>query len=132
MITITNSNDGSAVISTTYWSTDHARAGLLYLSINAGAVRILVPRSATTLLADLPPVGTEVELRRRVEGERTMLQILYLDIPTEPYEVAIDQRQSDRWIAAEDLGRVLPLIWYGEGEGEGVVEVRRETIAVVR
>ncbi len=41
LVSITN--DGPGVLETTYWSTEHARKGLLWVSVNAGAVRVLVP-----------------------------------------------------------------------------------------
>jgi len=50
-------NDGQAVVSTSYWSTPHADAGYLYVSINAGAIRVLVPAATAYLLDELPPAG---------------------------------------------------------------------------
>lgn len=36
-------NDGPVVVETDYWQTEHGQKGALYLSINAGAFRLLVP-----------------------------------------------------------------------------------------
>jgi hypothetical protein len=41
--TLTITNDGPRIVATNYWETDHARAGKMYCSVNAGAIRILVP-----------------------------------------------------------------------------------------
>jgi len=43
---ITIANDGPDIASTNYWATDHARAGIVYLSGNAGAWRLLMPPAA--------------------------------------------------------------------------------------
>jgi hypothetical protein len=36
-------NAGPEILATTYWQTEHARRGYLYLSFNGGALRVLVP-----------------------------------------------------------------------------------------
>ncbi|MDX9788933.1 MAG: hypothetical protein RBT11_19320 [Desulfobacterales bacterium] len=45
------SNDGPEILSTNYWETEHAKKGFLYMSINAGAFRLLpqssVPKKTT-------------------------------------------------------------------------------------
>ena len=51
-------NRAEEVISTTYWQTGHARRGYLYLSFDAGALRVLAPEAALGVLGQLPPEGT--------------------------------------------------------------------------
>ena len=46
-------NQGALIASTNYWQTEHANAGLCYLSGNAGAWRLLVPEAAQGLLAEM-------------------------------------------------------------------------------
>jgi hypothetical protein len=41
------------LISSNYWESDLARAGYLYLSINAGAFRLLVPESQRSIISDI-------------------------------------------------------------------------------
>ena len=41
--TLTITNDGPRILTTNYWDTEHARGGKYYCSVNAGAIRILVP-----------------------------------------------------------------------------------------
>ncbi len=122
-------NGGPAIVSTTYWSTDHARAGLIYLSINAGALRLLVPDAVRgELLGSLPPVGTECD----VAIDRGTVRVVWLDDPVEPYEIEIDARQCDRRPLPEDDGRVLSLVMYGAVGRDGVVEIRREAATIRR
>lgn len=122
-------NEGASIASTTYWSTENAREGFLYLSINAATLRILVPmRTAVFLLAELPSVGTPCELHRSTLSGHETYQLLWLDDPEAAYAVEIDQRQCDRGVPAAEDGRVLSLVWYVAAGAEGVREVRREQI----
>ena len=41
---ITIENNGPGILSTNYWGTPHAEKGYCYLSINAGAFRLLGPQ----------------------------------------------------------------------------------------
>ena len=126
---ISISNDGPSIMSTTYWATEHARRGLLYLSINAGALRLLVPDAVRgELIGSLPPVGTECEA---VISPATV-RVVWLDDPEQPYEIEIDARQCDRRPLPEDDGRVLALVMYGRDGSDGVVEIRREAATIRR
>lgn len=125
MLTIRNS--GQAVVATNYWSTPHAANGLLYISINAGAIRVLVPPATAYLLAELPPVGTPC---RYEQGERTC-RIVLLDDPADPYVIEVDARQVDRRLPAEDRGRTVPLLWYIPGDGPEAVRLARREEAII-
>jgi hypothetical protein len=125
-------NDGPAITRTSYWRTPHARRGLLYLSINAATIRVLVPDAIRReLLTGLPPVGRAVTLTRS-EWQGRPTYVLQWDEPAEtglePYSIDIDQEQSDRaWPSAED-GRILSLVWYTQVGVWGVREARREQV----
>jgi hypothetical protein len=136
VILIRLDNAGSTLLSTSYWATAHAQRGLLYLSINAGALRLLVPAAIRSdLEAGCPPVGTPCE----VSQGRDRIEIAWLDDPARPWAIEIDARQCDRRLPDADSGRVLPLLWYvpllwyapGIG-GESAVEIRREAATLRR
>jgi hypothetical protein len=40
---ITVENDGQEIVGTNYWNSEYFRRGAVYLSVNAGAFRLLVP-----------------------------------------------------------------------------------------
>jgi hypothetical protein len=46
-------NHGPLVLRSNYWQTDVAAAGKYYVSVNAGAVRLLVPNSQREVLNDM-------------------------------------------------------------------------------
>jgi hypothetical protein len=129
-------NDGPAITRTSYWRTAHARKGLLYLSVNAGAIRVLVPAPTERMLRGLPPIGRPVTLGRATwQGRATY--ILQWDEPAEsglePYSIDIDHAQCDRAIDTEtgmDAGRIVPLIWYAPTGIWAVREARREQVQI--
>lgn len=138
--TIEIQNDGPAITRTSYWRTPHARAGLLYLSVNAATLRMLVPSKIERALLSptdgLPPVGRTVTLTDNTWQDRETY-VLQWDEPAdsglEPYSIDIDREQCDRPITPEDIaiaGRVLPLVWYGQVGVWGVRVLRRELVQV--
>lgn len=125
------SNDGPAITRTSYWRTPNARAGLLFLSINAATIRVLVPPAVAHVLRDLPPAGRAVTLTRNTwEGRASY--VLQWDEPAdtglEPYSIDIDQQQCDRHWSSDEDGRILPLVWYTQVGAWGVHEARREQV----
>jgi len=49
---ITVSNDGQLITSSNYWSSVYARKGKVFCSVNAGAIRILLPPSRWNDVSD--------------------------------------------------------------------------------
>jgi len=128
---ITTRNDGPAIVSTSYWTTEQAKAGLLYLSINAGTLRMLAPVQSAKVLAELPPIGTHCDLVADVVDGRATYLLSWYDDPASPYQVEIDRRQCSSTIpVTAEAGRVVPLVWYLPSGIEGVREARRETIQI--
>lgn len=55
-------NHGPLITASNYWQTEHAQRGLLYLSLNAGALRLLVPLSQRHAISDMRPGAKHVVL----------------------------------------------------------------------
>jgi hypothetical protein len=51
-------NRGAQITSTSYWRSEQAGGGFLFLTFNVATLRILVPTTAVALFDDLPPGGT--------------------------------------------------------------------------
>lgn len=132
---------GQDIVATTYWSPPKARAGCMYLSFEAGAVRVLVPDAPRNLLGELPPVGTPITLQLAQWQGQNMWRVSLFDGSRDPYVLDIDRGEADHSFMAAYAGRTVPLIWYLPGmgasesvldrEGEAVVEVRRETVKLL-
>ena len=120
-------NAGPVVLRTDYWATPHAARGYVYLSANAGTVRLLIPPAALPILAEVPPVGTPATLQR----EHGRYVLAWEDgNPEGPYVLEIDERQADRRIPASDRGRKIPLVWYVRAEAVSAREARREEVTL--
>jgi len=114
-------NDGPRIVSTDYWSTEHARRGLVYLSINAGAVRLLLPDTIATDIVEEARCADSAVVSRgpwEAEGGRDSLEVLFEDGSDSPFALHLDARQADRlWLPADD-GREVTLSLWGRGDGD--------------
>lgn len=100
-------NDGPEITETNYFETANARRGALYLSVNAGAFRLLVPRSMEGEIREFETAREIVVSRgpRPDVGQRDAIEILFDDHTPTPYAVHIGANQVDRMPAASDAGR---------------------------
>lgn len=108
---ITISNAGQEIVHTDYWSTEHARRGLVYLSGNAGAWRLLVPPAAAGMLPEM-----RTGKRAYIEASVRMSQcwdIVFDDGTDAPFSVSIDKRQLDR---ALEPGAGVLSVWVPTGK----------------
>lgn len=46
-------NDGKRIVSTNWWDLPYAKEGYIYVSVNAGAFRILLPDKDQQMLKDM-------------------------------------------------------------------------------
>lgn len=93
-------NDGADIVSTNYWDTEAASAGLCYLSGNAGTWRLLVPEAAEGSLADMR-TGTRATIERSIRMPGRCWDIVFQDGTPSPFCITLDKRMLDRRL---DLG----------------------------
>lgn len=112
MIEITN--DGAAITRTNYWALPHA-LGYCYLSINAGAVRVLVPPPLIAEITDALRTATRaaLDVAGALSVGATRLHLILEDDTDTPYVLDLDRDQCDRLLPASEAGRWVPLIVYG-------------------
>jgi hypothetical protein len=87
-------NNGSDIVSTTYWDSEHANIGLCYLSGNAGAWRLLVPEAAEGLLTEMR-TGTRATIEPSIRVPEAW-DVVFEDGTEAPFSLTIDKRQVDR------------------------------------
>ena len=109
MITIANS--GQDIASTNYWDTEHGLAGLVYLSGNAGAWRLLVPPAAAWMLPEMR-TGKRASIEPSLQDARCW-DIVFDDGSDSPFSISIDKRQLDRSLAP---GAALMTVWVPTGK----------------
>lgn len=89
-------NDGPEIISTNFWDSEYAENGYVFLSINAGCFRLLVPSMA---LNDALWDASKVLITRGpfpAQGRNDTLEILFEDGTESPFCFFIGTNQVDR------------------------------------
>lgn len=109
---LTIQNDGAELRTTNYWDSEHASAGLCYLSGNAGTWRLLVPEAAEGLLAEMQ-TGTRATIEASLYAPKQCVDVVFEDGSDAPFSIAIDRRQIDR---AMEPGQCLLAVWTARGK----------------
>ena len=86
-------NNGQAIAQTNYWETSEAQMGYCFLSHNAAALRLLVPKASSECLPDILAA-------KRVTVEHSILISGYIDVVFEdgtdsPFCVTMDSSTMD-------------------------------------
>lgn len=113
---ITIGNNGPELTQTNYWLTEHAAAGLCYLSGNADTWRLLVPPPALHLVVEMK-TGHSVTIERSGAVATPAWDVIFEDGTETPFAVTVDARQVDRAMTAgscrltvwTELGKMLEL-----------------------
>lgn len=100
-------NHGPLVTGSNYWGSDLAAAGKVWVSVNAGAVRILLPPSAYSWLADMR-AARECVLSRGpwpAEGKPEAVEIMWDDGSDSPFALHLTPASFDLLPAEPAPGR---------------------------
>lgn len=99
-------NRGQAIAHTDYWDSEHARAGFVFLSWNAGAARVLLPDSQKAMLRDMKTAKYVIVSRGPwpEQGNREALELLFEDHSDSPFAIHLVAEQCDRLIPESDQG----------------------------
>lgn len=101
------SNHGPLIVETNFWDLPIERAGNFYLSTNAGAFRLLVPRSQEAAVPEMATAREVVVSRgpwpqvRRAEG----IEILFDDGSDSPFALHLSIEAVDRLPLDSDAGQ---------------------------
>lgn len=114
LLTITN--HGPLILSSNYWSSELAARGLLYLSTNAGAFRLMVPLSQRVAISDMRAgaksiVVSMLPVDRWRPGEYAV-EWMVEDGSGSPWSCHLSPGQIDRAPGPEDVGRAwIGTVW---------------------
>lgn len=86
-------NDGQELVESNYWDHVYARNNFVYLSTNAGCIRLLIPD--TFPLHELKGTKGVAITRGRCFG-RDALEVLFDDGSDYPYSIQVGTEQCDR------------------------------------
>lgn len=100
-------NDGPAIIRTNYWDLPECRAGKVLVSLNAGAIRVLLPPSAEPAIPDMMAAAGCAFSRGPWPEMRLpdACEILFDDGSDSPFAFHLTRGAVDRWPTPEDQAR---------------------------
>jgi hypothetical protein len=100
-------NHGQLITATNYWELDLEREGKLYVSVNAGAIRVLVPRSHRQMIEEFR--GAECAILSRGPwpqmGLPEAVEVLWEDHSKNPFALHLSPSSFDLLPAEPPQGR---------------------------
>lgn len=103
-MTLAIHSDGPLIVATNFWETEFEQKSLVYLSLNARAFRLLLPRQWEEVLSEMA-TGKIVRVRRAKSPGKYALELMFDDSTENPYCLHLSDGQIDRLPAKEDDGR---------------------------
>lgn len=107
MSVITIENHGPLITASNYWQSEYAAAGKLYVSCSAGAIRILVPPSARSMIEECRS-SRHVILSRGPwpqAGLSEAVELLFEDGTDSPFSLHLSPSSFDGLPAEPEPGR---------------------------
>lgn len=102
-------NDGPLIRSTNFWESRYDARGALYLSTNAGCLRLLVPRSQTAAIPEMRKgakyvVISFLQLEKQAPGQFAV-EWMVEDRSDSPWACHLSPPQMDRVPTEDSVGR---------------------------
>lgn len=113
-------NNGKEIVSTSFWDSELAQLGYVFVSVNDGAIRMLVPPSAEEDYLPEMKTGKSI-LIEPSEQHESSLDFVFDDGTETPFWVVVDLKQIDAEIKA---GNNIPFYVYTK-KGK-VIELKAE------
>jgi len=107
MTVIEIANQGPLITATNYWDSELARAGKLFVSVNAGAVRVLLPSAMHAALADMGTAKEGILSRGPWPAERReeAVELLFDDGTDAPFALHLSPESFDLLPAEPEVSR---------------------------
>lgn len=112
-------NDGQRVLNTNYWISEHAEAGLFFLTWNACAGRLLVPDVQERALREMRGASMVIVSSGpwSEHGGRPALELLFEDGSDAPFCLHLVAEQTDRMLPDTNQGGGFVITaWTRRGE----------------
>lgn len=106
-------NDDQDIISSNFWDSEMAVRGYFFLSINAGAARLLIPDAHISQVPDMETGKIVIVSRGPGMGRKDMFEVMFDDGSDEPYSIHFGVQQIDRLIPVAEHGRDLVFSVWG-------------------
>lgn len=99
------SNEGEKLKETNYWEHELAKQGIVYITCNAGSIRVLIPNSKEFFIPEIK-TGKIVEIETSVVNNRSMFDLFFMDGTPTPFCLSVEKSMIDRSIKKNDKGRL--------------------------
>jgi hypothetical protein len=112
-------NHGPLILATNYWQTELAAAGKFYASVNAGAIRLLVPVAQRAAIEDMRAARYVVLSRGPwpAMGLIEAVELLFEDGTEEPYALHLSPESFDLLPAEPPAGQEWLLTVWDDKKG---------------
>jgi hypothetical protein len=112
-------NDGPRIVATNYWDTGQAAAGKIYLSCNAGAVRMLLPPALGHYVPEMKTARYAILSRGPwpALGRPEAVEILWEDESDSPFAQQFSPESFDLLPAEPPPGRGWVISVWGPKQG---------------
>jgi hypothetical protein len=99
-------NDGPLIVSSTYWGSEYDRAGKVFVSVNDGTIRVLVPTSMHQLALECRGAAYAILSRGSWQEKHLTdaVEILWEDFTNSPYAVHLAPTSFDSLPAEPPAG----------------------------
>ena len=127
MSIIQTTNHGPLIVSSTYWTSEYARAGKVHVSCNAGAIRVLVPPQLRELIAAARAAQYAVLSRGQwpAAGRAEAVEIMLEDGTDSPYALHLGVESFDLLPAEPPAGQGWVIAFWDEKKGKAHKAVER-------
>ena len=109
-------NHGPLIEDSNFWDSEQAAAGYLYLSTNAGALRLLVPGPQREIISDMRPGSKHIQVSFLPTDQcapgKPCAEWLVEDGSDNPWSCLLSPGQLDRSASPDDVGREwIATVW---------------------
>ena len=110
---ITTVNHGPLVVSSTYWGSSFEELGKLWVSVNAGAIRVLVPMSMRRIIEDMRTAKHVICSRGPwpAGGKADAMELLFEDFSDCPFSLHVGPESVDQFPGDPAPGAWVVTVW---------------------
>jgi len=107
MPTITVQNHGPLIVASSYWGSAIEEAGKVWVSTNAGAIRVLVPRVVRRVIEDMRSAKHVICSRGPwpAGGKQDAMELLFDDGTDSPFSLHVGPESVDLFPGEPEAGR---------------------------
>lgn len=123
-------NHGPLIVASSYWDSDLAAAGKIYCSVNAGAIRLLIPESQRQVIAELRKCAYVILSRGPWPAQRRTeaVELLFEDDTDSPYALQLSPESFDLLPAEPSPGQEWVLSAWDQKRGRPHKAVERRCL----